>query len=74
MRRAVAKVKRALMEAKEDRTDVRVDRQHGLVYIDKKTVASWNGEKILLKGEALLLKENMEELIAERPEISSEGE
>ena len=72
--RALSKVKRALMEAKPGRTDVKIDRPVGEVYVGRQTVARWDGEKIKLKGEGRNLKERIIALIAERPRKDTDSE
>ena len=72
--RAVGKIKRALLEAKKDRTDVTADYGTAEVYVANKKVAWWKGETLKLKGEAFQLKERIEELIAERPRAPSDSE
>ena len=72
--RAMAKVYRALYEAKKDRTDLRKDKKWGEVYAGKVRVARWDGEKMKLKGEALPLKARIEELIAEKRKYESDSE
>jgi hypothetical protein len=64
--RAVAKVKRALMEVNAGRTDVTADRKAGMVWVGRTRVAKWNGEEMKLAGEALTLEVRIKELIAEK--------
>eukprot|EP00973_Karenia_brevis_P037945 5232952-Karenia_brevis.AAC.1 len=66
-RRAVGKVKRALMEAKSDRNDVTALRPQGEVWIGDERVAKWVKGYMKLRGEALSLKARIDELIAHRP-------
>jgi hypothetical protein len=72
--RAVGKVKRALMEARANRTDVIADRKTGEVLLrtvvggvaSTERVAKWVGDHFRFKGEALTLKARIEELLAEK--------
>ena len=59
-------MKRALLEARANRTDVVADRKSGEVFVGKERVAKWVGDHFRLKGEALNLKARIEELLAER--------
>ena len=76
--RAVSKVKRALMEARANRTDLDVDRRAGEVFIGTERVAKWVGDHLRLKGEALTVKSKIDQLLKEkrlaRDELSEESE
>ena len=74
--RAVGKVKRALMESRANRTDITTDRNAGEVFVGTERVAKWVGDHFRLKGEALKLKERIDELLAEkrpRDELSEDS-
>ena len=64
--RAIGKVKRALHELREGRTDVVADRRAGEVWIGQECVAKWIGVGLRLKGEALKAKARIDALIAEK--------
>ena len=68
MGRAIAKVKRALKESKDDREDITMDWKYSMVYVKGVRVAKWDWERGILKllGEALEKKSRSEALIAER--------
>eukprot|EP00973_Karenia_brevis_P020088 2757287-Karenia_brevis.AAC.1 len=65
-RRAVGKVKRALMEANDSREDVVALRPQGEVWVGSERVAKWKDGIMRLRGEGLLRKARIDELIATR--------
>eukprot|EP00973_Karenia_brevis_P005042 694051-Karenia_brevis.AAC.1 len=64
MRRAVGKLKRALMEKDKERTDVIAIRSKGEVWVGKERVAKWTDQKMKLRGEGLEVKGRFEELMS----------
>ena len=76
--RAVGKVKRALCELQQNRTDVITDRRAGEVWIGEERVAKWVVDRLRLRGEALKCKARIDALIEEkrkpRDDLSEESE
>ena len=71
--RAVGKLKKALMEAKKDRSDVQVLRKKGEVWTAEGRVAKRRGTYLKLIGEAEQVKNRFEELVADKRERVKDG-
>ena len=65
--RAVGKVKRALVMAREGRTDIYRDFRRGLVYVGDEVVAKWDEmfKVIMFQGEGRKIRETYKQLMEE---------
>ena len=64
--RIIAKVSRALHEAKEGRKDLTTDYRNFEAFIGRKCVDYFEGDTLQLKGEALTLQKQIQALVDEK--------